>query len=366
MSGLLSTCLTFLALAGAARADGDATVHFTATEPDVPVSLVRGTSMGHVGTTTVITTFHEELCLTPCSVRLPEGSHEFLVLSTGWGGYAGAREGFILRAGEHHIDIHTGKWLLKALGSTLFITGGTSLVTAVVLLTSGMRGPKTYSATIGSAAGVVAGVPLFFRHRTRIKKSAAPTVAPSPAPAVASAAPAPAPTPAPAQEPSSGSAVPVPAPAPTQEPSSGSAAASEPAPGEVSNVESPKEQVRISYDELLALTLRQDEEIMGLREARGDADAVGDDAYALDEVLTPLTASAPPPEGIHVNKRGLVVSAIATGTLAAASFGGTVYLRSRFEQYPSEQRRQLSNTSFFASVGLGSVALGITGVAIIF
>ncbi len=63
-------------------------------------------------------------------------------------------------------------------------------------------------------------------------------------------------------------------------------------------------------------------------------------------------------------KGPLIGATVATGVIAAGLFGVSAYSRSQFDSIPTESRYNLTNATFFGSVGAAAVTAGLLGATI--
>lgn len=83
------------------------------------------------------------------------------------------------------------------------------------------------------------------------------------------------------------------------------------------------------------------------------------DAVANNSRTRPERTPREPREGGGSAKGPLIGATVATGVIAAGLFGVSAYSRSQFDSIPTEARYNLTNATFFGSVGAAAVTAGL-------
>jgi hypothetical protein len=161
-----------------APADPPATVVVRSPNPDVTVGYVTGRATAIASNGTVAEGIEwKDVCIAPCSFKLPPGLQDITVTGPG---YVGGVERFQLKPGDNHIVARPGSaWvrfggiLLGGLGLAAAVTGGTFML----LPKDGSTGdPSSWALPLllGGLGATGVGVAMMVMSSTSIEQDGAP------------------------------------------------------------------------------------------------------------------------------------------------------------------------------------------------
>ncbi len=155
-------------------ASGQVTVNFTSTRPNVTISMIRGRGVGMAGSTTIISTFYEDLCMAPCAVQLDAGLYDFMAYGKGT---TRVVEKFDLRQ-DATLHVTANPAILRSSGNMLTALGlSTALFGGMFLAIDNALGPDAVIGKSGDLAllfgglgATAGGIPLAILGKSKLEK----------------------------------------------------------------------------------------------------------------------------------------------------------------------------------------------------